>query len=509
MRPRHHFIKFPFINTLKYTMESNCNLTEPGSGGEAEGKDEEKYLKLVNLSPDPVAIVRDGYHQLVNAAFTKLFGYNQHDIDNELAVSELLTEQEKARSGRRMGYSLAEKEISTKNNRINLVSKDGRLIPCEAFAGLINYKGMPSVLVVLRDITELRDAENALQKNTERLNLALEATEEGIWDWVIPKEEIFFSDRLKKLLGLDKDAGSTIPIDEWKNRIHPDHRERVSDMFREHLKKKLPFNVDYLYRSNSGEYRWLNSRSMVKHDDKGTPQRMIGATRDINTQKKAEELIRNLCHQFINSRETERRIISCELHDRVARHLEDSRVECAIIAEHSLLTTEVRQRILAVSESLRTALTAVHDLSNELRLPGLEEVGLVRTLYEYCRNFSENNNVNVEFRFSEMEDLKLSLDTNINLYRLVQEGLNNIRKHANASRATIKLAYSFPNIMLRIEDNGSGFNVKKRLSEAANEMRMGLSTMKERVMLLQGKMDIQSTPGKGTKIIIEIPFSKV
>jgi PAS domain S-box-containing protein len=351
--------------------------------------------------------------------------------------------------------------------------------------------------------------EKAPQKNDERLRLALEATEEGIWTWVIPKGEIFFSDRLKKLLGLDKDTVSTIPIGEWKARIHPDQRELVSDLFKEHLKKKLPFNVDYLYRSNSGEYRWLNSRGMVKHDEKGTPQRMIGSTRDINTQKKAEELIRNLCHQFINSRETERRIISCELHDRVARHLEDSRVECAIIAEHSLLTTEVRQRILAVSESLHAALMAVHDLSNELRLPGLEEVGLVRTLYEYCRNFSENNNVNVEFRFSAVEDLTLNPDTKINLYRLVQEGLNNIRKHANASRATIKLAYSFPNIMLRLEDNGSGFNVKKRLSEAANEMRMGLNTMQERVSLLQGKMDIQSTPEKGTKILIEIPFSKV
>ncbi|SPD73404.1 hypothetical protein PITCH_A1850004 [uncultured Desulfobacterium sp.] len=353
-----------------------------------------------------------------------------------------------------------------------------------------------------------KDIYNSPQEYDERLRLALEATDDGIWYWVIPRGEIFFSDNLKKLLGLDGDPASNMSIDEWKVRIHPNHRDRVSDLFHDYFEKKLPFNVDYLYRSDSGEYRWLNSRGVVKFDQEGNPHRLVGSTRDINTQKKAEELIRNLSHQFIKSRETERRMLSCELHDRVAHDLENSRIECEILAEHSLLTQEVRQKISEVSENLKNALISVHDLSYELRLPGLQEYGLVRTLYEYCRKFSEDNGINVEFRFSGVEDLKLDFDTGINLYRLVQEGLNNIKKHADAVRATIRLSYVSPNITLRIEDNGKGFNSKKRLAEAPKERRMGLISMQERVILLQGKMDIHSTPGRGTRIVIEVPYSK-
>jgi signal transduction histidine kinase len=92
------------------------------------------------------------------------------------------------------------------------------------------------------------------------------------------------------------------------------------------------------------------------------------------------------------------------------------------------------------------------------------------------------------------------------MYRLVQESLNNIMKHAEAKRATIKLVASFPKIILRISDDGKGFDIKNRLAEAINEKRMGLRSMKERVSLLGGRMRINSRPGKGTKIFIDVPY---
>ena len=133
---------------------------------------------------------------------------------------------------------------------------------------------------------------------------------------------------------------------------------------------------------------------------------------------------------------------------------------------------------------------------------------MVRTVFQYCEDFSESTGVKVDFFSAGVDDLKLDFDTEINLYRLIQEGLNNVKKHANAHRVIIRLVASFPNIILRIEDDGKGFNVKTRYVSAANEKRMGLQNMSERVGLLDGKIKIQSRPMNGTKIFIEIPHKE-
>lgn len=102
--------------------------------------------------------------------------------------------------------------------------------------------------------------------------------------------------------------------------------------------------------------------------------------------------------------------------------------------------------------------------------------------------------------------MRLDFDTEINLYRIIQEALNNVCMHADAANVRIRLVASFPNIILRIEDDGNGFDQKNRMADALNEKRMGLRSMKERASLLSGNFRIQSVPGKGTKISVEVPY---
>jgi signal transduction histidine kinase len=135
----------------------------------------------------------------------------------------------------------------------------------------------------------------------------------------------------------------------------------------------------------------------------------------------------------------------------------------------------------------------------------LDDMGLVQTIFQYCEEFSERTGLEIEFSCAGLEATELDSDTEINVYRLIQEGLNNIKKHAEARRAAVKLVRAFPNIILRIEDDGRGFDVHARRMASPNEKRMGLQSMEERVHLLQGKMEIQSRPMQGTKIIIRIP----
>jgi len=116
--------------------------------------------------------------------------------------------------------------------------------------------------------------------------------------------------------------------------------------------------------------------------------------------------------------------------------------------------------------------------------------------------------VNVHFNAAGMDNLSLNFETEINLYRLVQEGLNNIGKHAEAADAFVKLVAASPNILLRIEDNGRGFDIERRAEAVKTEKRMGLRSMEERTCLLGGKMAFESLPLKGTKILIKIPQKK-
>ncbi len=142
------------------------------------------------------------------------------------------------------------------------------------------------------------------------------------------------------------------------------------------------------------------------------------------------------------------------------------------------------------------------------RPSGLDEMGLIKALDMYCEDFSENRGVKVDFQSAGLDLFKLDSDTEIHIYRLVQEGLNNIRKHADSDKAIVRLVGAFPNIILRIEDDGKGFDVKARELALGDEKRMGLRSMKERVNLLGGQMTIQSHPMQGTKISIKIPYQE-
>jgi len=114
------------------------------------------------------------------------------------------------------------------------------------------------------------------------------------------------------------------------------------------------------------------------------------------------------------------------------------------------------------SDLIDQTIKTVRNLAYDLRPPLLDEMGLVEALEICCEEFSENSGLKVDFQSAGVHKLIFDSNTEIHLYRLVQEGLNNIRKHAHATRATIKIMRAFPNIILRIEDDGKGFYVKER-----------------------------------------------
>ncbi len=236
-------------------------------------------------------------------------------------------------------------------------------------------------------------------------------------------------------------------------------------------------------------------------------QKIIGAVRDITERKHAEEKIHSLTHELIKAQETERLKIARYLHDQVAQDLSTLKIRCETLFDNQFPVSEkMKQRVGEMSDILQGSISTVRDLSYDLRPPGMDHLGLARTIFQYCEEFSNSQGLNLDFHAAGIDELRLDYDIEINLYRLVQEALNNVRQHAQAGSVTVRLVASYPNLILRIEDNGLGFDVEGRIIRAASEKRMGLDSMKQRVGLLNGDLKIQSRQGEGTKIIVEVPI---
>ena len=228
----------------------------------------------------------------------------------------------------------------------------------------------------------------------------------------------------------------------------------VAAKISEELKKVLEGEIvnipDHYYPITSGgKPTYFNSRAVPLFLD-GEVTGAVLIMEDITKFKQAELRIRNLSHQLIHAQERERQMISYELHDSVAQDLSSSRITCEMLVRYKSLTPGARKKISDLSRTLHKVLKSVRDLSYELRPPGLEELGLTQIMYQFCEDFSEKTGIRIEFLSAGMDNVRLKYAANINLYRLFQEALNNVRNHAEAGNVSIKLVSSYPNIILRI-----------------------------------------------------------
>ena len=228
----------------------------------------------------------------------------------------------------------------------------------------------------------------------------------------------------------------------------------------------------------------------------------------LKERKRSETQIRTLTRKLMKTQEDERRMISRELHDRVGQDLSGIKLALeTLFDQQPAASPEIKEKVMQLSRLLDRTILTVRDLSYDLRPPGLDEMGIVQALSIFCDDFSDKTRIRTDFQSAGIEKLKLNFNTRINLYRMIQEGLNNIHKHADATRAAVKLTAAYPHIFLRIEDNGRGFDVEKRAREIDSEKRMGLRSLQERTDLLGGVMIVTSKTGQGTKILIKLRYA--
>jgi signal transduction histidine kinase len=256
--------------------------------------------------------------------------------------------------------------------------------------------------------------------------------------------------------------------------------------------------IDYFPRIGL-DGTWLHFTAAPVKDFQGKTIGAVETLLDITEMKKAEERIKHLSRQIIDIQERERESIAREIHDNVGQLLSAlkmalSRVNKKIPAELS----SIKEPLSEIFNLLNKTIKEIRALSHALHPPLIEDLGIVSALEELCQDFKSYSEINITWDIGQIQQPLQSI-TKITIYRLFQEGLNNILKHSKATKAHLSLTSSGNTIHAVIEDNGIGFLVDDVLSPLQTRS-LGLISIRERVALIGGDLKIESSPGKGAKL---------
>lgn len=361
------------------------------------------------------------------------------------------------------------------------------------------------------EISHLSQAINAmlaaLDHARARYALATRAARVGVWELRPDTGQYYVDPSFQELLGYG-DGETQAGLDVWMERVHPEDRERVRGAMQACLEGVGEEYVDEQRMvALDGDVRWILVRGRLVADDGG--KRFVGTNTDVTDLKRAEENIRELTGALIAAQETERGRIARDLHDDVAQDLSAAKIAAETLRDGVILTSPaVEDRLAEFSALLSRTIRSVRQISYDLRPPDLEYLGLPQALQRLCDDFSTATGIRADFAGAGLDGLALGQDVAINLYRIVQEGLSNVRRHAGATAVSVRLVESFPKLIVRIKDDGRGFDVATRLELARRERRMGLASMRERAGLFGGSLRVVSAPGQGCLVVAEVVYAR-
>ncbi|MCS6862382.1 MAG: sensor histidine kinase [Abditibacteriales bacterium] len=213
----------------------------------------------------------------------------------------------------------------------------------------------------------------------------------------------------------------------------------------------------------------------------------------------------HLFRRLVGVQEEERRRVAHELHDRTSQLLASLTVYLQVLRE-TVQEEEVKERVKQVQDLVTQLMQDIHQLSWELRPSALDSFGLVVALDNFIKERSQRRGLPIDFHVRGFAGERLPAHLETTLYRIVQEALTNIFKHAEATRASVILERTPQKVRAIIEDQGRGFDVEA-VRNSPPEKHLGLLGMEERVDMMGGRLQIESTPGIGTTVFVELPLS--
>jgi PAS domain S-box-containing protein len=505
-----------------------------------------QYRSIVESSLDGIMVVQNERLVYVNPSAVSIFGYTSAEEMQSLKFAETVAPPSKpfltlTPDGRAIG------EEVLRNFELRGLTKQGKMIDLEANAHVIVWNDHPAVQASFRNITE--------RKMLER--------EQALWLWeqetlsnidrkligVVDLNKIFAA-ILQHTLNLTRaHFGGVLLFDEsymqW-NSICGNTLQHTTDLFRPNemlldiSKKEEPLiiqnsaaNTQYPLSQLSliGEEKLISTawfplivegkhRGMLVvgyrqyHEFAGREMRLLISLAEkhsiamVNAQLYTDLLQREkeleiLSGARVQAQEDERRRIAREIHDGLGQMLTAIKFNLEILEDMITAGKDERERIDDMKNLLDSVMKEAREISYNLMPSVLEDFGLAPALQLLSEQFANRTNVKVQFQAHGISD-RLDPNLEIGLYRIAQESLNNVSKHAEATEVNLQIIHHSNGIRLVIEDNGKGITTQPSLIRATGKGGMGLPGMRERASSIGGTLSIDSTPNHGTLITVEV-----
>jgi PAS domain S-box-containing protein len=288
----------------------------------------------------------------------------------------------------------------------------------------------------------------------------------------------------------------------WAEGIHNEDLNRCLETYSQAFDQRQSFEMEYRVQRNDGEYRWILDIGVPRFNPDGNFAGYIGSCLDITDRKLAEEALASIGHRLIEAHEEERTWIARELHDDIVQRVALVSVELEQCGQHVAdATPGAHDHIRHAREVLSGLGKDIHALSHRLHSSKLEYLGLVNAAKSFCRELSEQRNVRIEFKHSDMP-AAVPKEISLCLFRVLQEALQNAVRHSGAQDFAVEVHGAQAGISLTVSDSGTGFDWR----HAINGRGLGLISMRERLRLVNGVLSIQSERGRGTTVLARVPL---
>jgi PAS domain S-box-containing protein len=461
---------------------------------------EEKFTKLFENNLLPMMICQKETLQFldVNAAAMTQYGYAKQEFLS-LHVKDIQPEQTRELLFGKYKYmAVPDKNTLAARHK----KKDGAFLDVQIACCDVVFRGSNASLMLTNDITAMLKT----QEENKRLATVLDNTSDFVTLTDLEQKPIFANKAARKVLEYENAADiSKNELSDWTN-------AKSKAYFPENI-----FPVDLVQGVWRGEGVWFDTEQkkipvsqvvLVEKPSNGMSGFIASISRDISDAKskqveieKMNEQLRALAASLQNIREQENSKIARLIHDDLGQQLTAIKIDVSSIAKKTDGNKEVAEKINNIILMLNETIKSIRRIATALRPSILDDLGLIEALKWQVEEFQKEYGIAIHFA-CEIQKLELAPAFATGLFRIFQEAFTNITRHANATRVDISLQMRGQELVLRIQDNGRGFEV----DQSGTKWALGLLAMKERALVMGGRVEINSTKGQGVIVAIHVPL---
>ena len=358
----------------------------------------------------------------------------------------------------------------------------------------------------------VQERTETLRQSERRLAEAQQIAALGSWHWDIQADTLTWSDEMYRIYGVDPEH-FTATYAGFVALVHPEDRAYVQRTVSDALAERRSYTMQHRIVRPDGAVRVLAARGELTLDVAGQPAALAGIGHDVTEQRRIEnelresrEQLRELSGHLQAAREAERARISREIHDELGGALTGLKMDVARLSKNidTLTPAGVRELAQTISGRLDEAVLTVRRIATDLRPALLDDFGLAAAMEWQLQEFEKRSGLTCTFSTNaDSEALPLAPEAVTALFRVFQETLTNVARHAQATAVAARLEVSATHLELEVRDNGRGITH----AEMTGRRSLGLLGMRERVALLAGELHLDGAPGRGTRVTVRLPLA--